>query len=425
MRKLLCLSALVCVVWATTEVVPLGHEAIRYTQTSPADDIQDLEKRIASGKVQMKPDPVFGYLPALLKALDIPTESQILVFSKTSFQAARINPVTPRAIYFNDRVSIGFVSGGEVLEVAAQDPKQGVIFYTLDQDPQSPPTFVRRDDACLQCHVNHTTSDVPGFMIRSVYPEPSGMPYFQAGGFVTDHRSPLAERWGGWFVTGKHGSQTHMGNAFARDRQQPDKLDTETSLNRTELPNMVHRDEYLTGHSDIVALMVAEHQFRGINLITRLNFEARLAIHQRDLMTRLLGEPSVESSQSAKRRIARQADELADYLLMGGEAKLTDSVEGTTSFAKLFSAKGPKDKQGRGLRQLDLKQRLFRYPLSYLVYSPAFAQLPDEALEAISKRLAARLATPEYAEIRQILAGTRDQLPAPFVTALASVGAKE
>jgi len=413
--------------WAAP--IDLNHEAIRYAAAPVNDPVAQLGRDLDSQKVRLRYDRAKGYLPALLEALGVPVESQMLVFSKTSFQASRINATSPRAIYFSDRVAVGFVHGGEVLEIAAQDPRQGTVFYTLDQDPALAPSFVRRDDACLQCHLNGATSDVPGLVIRSVYPEPTGMPLFQAGGFISDHRSPIEQRWGGWFVTGQHGSQRHMGNAFARDRQNPSELDTSDSLNRRELPLMVRRD-YLSPHSDIVALLVAEHQFRAMNLITRLNFETRLALHQRDLMARVFGEPSAESAASAQRRIRQQADELLEYLLFVGEAPLAAPIQGSSRFAEVFEKSGPADGRGRSLRQLHLRSRLFRYPLSYLVYSPAFHNLPPEALGYLSKRLAELLAAPveegKYARlsaedrrnILEILAATRQELPGLLVAAL-------
>jgi hypothetical protein len=169
-----------------------------------------------------------------LKALDVPQESQVLVFSKTSFQAPRIFPRVPRAIYFNDLVSVGWVRNGDVLEVTSVDPKQGVIFYTLDQEKVSKPRFERRD-TCLQCHLSSATLGVPGLMVRSVYPDKYGMPLFAAGSFVTDHRSPLKERWGGWYVSGTHGSQVHMGNALVRDRSRTGNLAADENQNITDL----------------------------------------------------------------------------------------------------------------------------------------------------------------------------------------------
>jgi hypothetical protein len=403
--------------WAAADL-PLDHEAINYAKAPASDPVTRLQRDLAAGKLALKHEPSHGYLASLLRALDIPRESQMLVFSKTSFQASRINPVTPRAIYFNDTVAIGYVNGGDVLEIASWDPRQGPIFYSLDQDPGAAPSFIRRDYACLQCHQNTATSGVPGLLIRSVYTEPSGMPYFQAGGFVTDHRSPLKERWGGWFVTGTHGAQVHMGNSFARDRANPSALDTSAAFNRESLPSTVRAGSVLTPHSDIAALMVAEHQFRAMNLITRLNFETRLATYQRDLMSSLLGSPSKESSDSAARRIRRAADELGGYLFFTDEAPLSAPIRSSSGFPEIFEARGPRTKDGRSLRQFDLQTRLFRYPLSYLVYSEAFASLPPEALDAVAARIARELKDPARRPILEILRETRAALPPALARSL-------
>ena len=415
--------------WAAA-VVDIDHDSIRY-RTAPVTDVAArLQQRLASGEVKLEFDRRFGYLPSALEALDIPVESQILVFSKTSFQAARINRVVPRAIYFNDEISIGYVPFGDVLEVAAQDPRQGTIFYSLDQDPYAEPAFVRRDDACLQCHLNPATQDVPGLMIRSVYPESSGMPIQAAGGFITDHTSPFEERWGGWFVTGKHGAQKHMGNAFVADRRNPENLDRSESLNRTELPSTVRRDNHLSPHSDLVALMVAEHQFQAMNLITRLNFETRLAVDHRNTMLKLFEEPYPESDALMHRRIDHPAEALVEYLFFSGEARLTDPISGATRFAEVFQARGPKDAEGRSLRDLDLERRMFRYPLSYVVYTEAFRKMPIDALMAVSEKIVAtlrgegdperfgHLSDEDRANIVEILRATSDRLPAQLSSRL-------
>ena len=170
-------------------VVPLDHDAIQYSKRPVSDPVSKLNGQTFEW------EDGSGYLRSVLKALNVPVESQVLVFSKTSFQASRIGPVMPRALYFNDSVTVGYVRGGDVLEFAASDPKQGSIFYTLDQDPAVKPRFERRD-TCLQCHQSGATTGVPGLVVRSVYPERSGMPLFQSGSFTTDHRSPLKEQIG-------------------------------------------------------------------------------------------------------------------------------------------------------------------------------------------------------------------------------------
>ncbi|MBY0506386.1 MAG: hypothetical protein K2X03_20875 [Bryobacteraceae bacterium] len=360
-------------------VLPLDHEAIQYERTPVRDAAWLLQQRLDRGETTLRFDSEWGYLPAVLDALQVPRASQTVVFTKTSLQAPRISPRNPRAIYFNDSVSVGWVPTGEVVEIAAQDPRQGVIFYTLDQVPTAKPRFKRRDD-CLQCHATGATLGVPGLVVRSVYPEPSGMPLFQAGGFVTDHRSPLKERWGGWYVTGKHGDQRHMGNAFARDRERPTALDTEDTQNVTSLKSRFDTGAFLAPTSDIVALLVLEHQSHMTNLITRVGFETRMALHSQTLMNRLLKEPADTVSESTERRIRSAAEELVDYLLFVDEAPLTAPIQGASNFSAQFAARGR-------LREFDLRTRLFRIPVSYLVESEAFRALPPEALLRIDRRI--------------------------------------
>jgi hypothetical protein len=364
--------------------VPLDHDAIQYTARPVSDPIAKLQQTLSSGDLTLDFDENTGYLPAVLKALDVPRESQVLVFSKTSFQAPHIFPRVPRAIYFNDRVSVGWVRNGDMLEIASVDPKQGVVFYTLDQERVSSPRFERRD-TCLQCHISGVTLGVPGLMVRSVYPDKNGMPLFAAGSFVTDHRSPLKERWGGWYVSGTHGSQVHMGNALVRDRNK--NLDTEGTQNVTDLGAYLDTAAYLTPHSDIVALMALEHQTHMTNLITRVGFETRLAVHDREAINKALGQPEGELTESATRRINNAVEELLEYMLFTQEARLTEPVRGVSGFSQVFARSGPRDRKGRSLRDLDLKSRLLRYPCSYLIYSEAFDQLPELARERLYRRL--------------------------------------
>jgi hypothetical protein len=403
-------------------VVPLDHEAIQYTKMPLGDPITRLGERIARGEVKLAWDDEFGYLRGLLKELNIPVESQVLVFSKTSFQAPRIAPRTPRAIYFNDTVSVGIVRGGEVLEIASQDPKQGVIFYTLDLEKVDKPRFDRRD-TCLQCHASGGTLGVPGIVVRSVYPEPSGMPAFHAGTFISDHRSPLKERWGGWYVTGKHGSQTHMGNAVARDRDKPDQLETEGTQNVVDLKHKFDTGAYLAPSSDIVALLTLEHQTHMTNLITRVGFEARMAMHYQAGINKAFGKPADEMGESTQRRIDSAVEEMVRYMLFVDEITLTEPVRGANNYAAVFQKMGPRDSKGRSLRDFDLNQRLFRYPLSYMIYTEAFDQMPAEARDRIYRRLFdiltgkdqgkpyARLSEADRRAIYEILLDTKRGLP--------------
>ncbi len=255
-------------------LIPIDHPAIQYDTRPVNDRVTQLSRDIASGKVKLRPGPE-GYLPALLQALGVNPDSQSLVFSKTSFQAARIDPRNPRALYFSDDVAVGFVRGSDLLEVAALDPKQGMVFYSFD-GTNDPPRFDRRD-ACLQCHTSPGTLGIPGMLISSSYTDASGMPAFRGAQRITDDRTPFEDRWGGWYVTGTHGDMRHIGNAVGHDPAHPELLDMRGTQNLTSLAKKFDSHGYLSGVSDIVALMTLEHQTRMTNLMIRAGWEARIA----------------------------------------------------------------------------------------------------------------------------------------------------
>jgi hypothetical protein len=392
-------------------VLPQDDWAIQYATRPLADPITLLQQQIRRGEAKLEYDPDYGYLPSVLHNLQAPVSSQVLVFSKTSFQAARISPRVPRALYFNDRVSVGWVKGGDVVEIASVDPRQGVIFYTLDQEKSATPKIVRRDE-CLQCHASGATLGVPGLVIRSVYPDVSGMPLFHVGTFITDHRSPLKERWGGWYVSGGRDGLLHMGNAIYEDANPPQPE-----------PRRFDAGAYLSPYSDIVALMVFEHQTRMQNLITRVGWETRMALESQTAMNQALNRPADEVSDSTKRRINSAADALVAYMLFADEAPLDGRIAGASGFAEEFVRQGPKDARGRSLRQFDLTRRIFRYPCSYLIYSEAFDSLPDAARDRIYRRLwevladqensaaFARLSSVDRQAILEILLDTKPGLP--------------
>jgi hypothetical protein len=413
-------------VWALDD---FEEPPINYS-TAPADNpVSQLQKEIDAKAVALEYDDEFGYTKSLLEILGVPLESQVLVFSKTSFQNHRITPDAPRAIYFNDDVYIGAVQGGDVLEISTADPKLGAVFYSLSQQRTSRPEFVRQDNNCLQCHGSTLTRGVPGHMMRSVYPDEVGFPVLQAGTHLTDDRSPFEERWGGWYVTGTHGSERHMGNVIAQETERSATVDMELGANHGELAGRVNTEKYLTVHSDIVALMVLGHQTRMHNVITEANFDTQYALRDQMVMDGVLDRDSLVLSASSERRIANAGEKLIRALLFADEVPLLSTVEGSSSFAAVFPERGPKDPWGRSLRTLDLRTRLFRYPLSYLIYSPQFLGLPREMKDFVYGRLWEILNDPRGLEyphisaskkntIRQILTYTLADLPAYWRAAL-------
>lgn len=356
-------------------LVPVDHPAIRYNDAPVSDRVSRVIQDMKSGKTQITPrNDGTGALTSLLQALDVNADSQMLVFSKTSFQASRISTRNPRAIYFSDDVAVGYVRGSNLLEVADLDPKQGFVFYSFDQQAK-PPRFDRRD-VCLQCHESIGTLGVPGIMVASVYPDADGMPAFRGAAKLTDHRSPLEERWGGWYVTGTHGEMRHLGNAVGHEPDHPELLDVgRTTLNLTSLAKRFDPAGYLSQVSDIVALMTLEHQTRMSDLMIRVGWEARVLEHDG------------AGDTPARARFDSDLEALVTYMLFAEEAPLEDRIQGVSTFTKTFPERGPRDQQGRSLREFDLHTRLFKYPLSYMVYSEAFENLPRQVRDRIYARV--------------------------------------
>jgi hypothetical protein len=351
--------------------------AIEYSTRPAHDPVAELNRKIQQGQTRLKFDPANGYLRPLLEALGIPAESQMAVFSKTSFQTSGIGPHNPRSVFFNDSVAIAWLRGAWTVELAAEDPEQGVVFYTLDQQFSEKPVFHRRDD-CLTCHNSYNAAGVPGMLVRSVYTAHDGTALFQLGSYNTDHSSPMEQRWGGWYVTGKSGGARHMGNILVKDAKAEAPATAADEL--ASLDGKIDTGGYLSKYSDIVALMVFEHQMRAINLLTRACWEARYAAYR-------------NTTPAPDAPIA-----LADYLLFVDEAPLKGRIEGSSGFDRKFEAGGPHDSKGRSLRQLDLERRLMRYPCSYMIYSAAFDALPAATRDAVYRRMWAVLSGQESGE---------------------------
>jgi hypothetical protein len=336
--------------------------SILQSSTPATNAIARLQEKIDSGAVKLQFDEKSGYLPSLLKELKIPVESQVLVFSKTSFQRDLISPERPRAVYFNDDVYIGSVREAPVLEMSIADPASGALFYTLDQEKKDRPIIQQRNNECLQCHgTGMLTDGLPGHMMRSVSTDENGTAILSRNNFVTTDQSPLRERWGGWYFTGSVGRQPNMG----------------VSLNGSEAGSRVETKAYLSSNSDAVALMVLAHQTRVHNRIADVN----------DVTRMLLKAYSNNIDDTISKRIQTIIEPLVDGLLFANEAPLTELVSGSTTFTADFEKRGPYDHQGRSLRQFDLKKRLFRYPCSYLIYSDSFDALPELVKQYVYRRM--------------------------------------
>jgi hypothetical protein len=376
-------SALVLAVLVVGAARPTGD-------TGDTDDaISRLGQKLADGTASLHYADDRGYLPSLLELLGIHVDSQVLVFSKTSFQHALISPSNPRAVYFNDNVAIGMVPGGTVYEVMALEPSHELAFYTLDTKKTERPSFKRRGVECLFCH-GPGNRGAAAMVVASVIPSADGTPAYTSAFIQTiDHRTPFSRRWGGWYVTGTHGAQTHMGNAVARDPDHPLDLEEIGTQNVTSLAGRFDVTKYLAPTSDIVALMTLEHQVGAANRLGALGVTYRNA--QR---------AGMKDTDTAV--IERDVRDLVDYLVFAEEAPLSAPVQGVSAFTRTFPAQGPRDRHGRSLRDFDLQTRLFRYHLSYMIYSDLFDTLPAPLRNSV------------YARLREVL-GKRDPVALEIV----------
>lgn len=360
---------------------------IEYSKSTPDNPITQLQSRIDRGEAELAYEERFGYLPSLLKALKIRPDSQTLVFSKTSMQRHLIAPHNPRALYFNDDVYLGYCHESRILEISVADPLLGAVFYTLDQESTTKLHFERQTDNCLLCHGTGQTDYIPGHRIRSLFVDRTGTPILSQGSRRVDYTTPLEQRWGGWYVSGTHGSQSHLGNLIVSDPTRDPPYDNAGGHNIVDLRGRFSARDYLTGHSDIVALMVLEHQVEMHNLLTKASFTARQALYYEVEFNRSLGELAGNRLESTTRRIKIAGDRLLEGLLYANEAPIRAPILGSTEFAANFSQTGPRDRRGRSLRDFDLTTRMFKFPCSYLIYSKSFDRLPAEMRGYVVARL--------------------------------------
>jgi len=376
----------------------LDDPAIAYA-TRPLDNVvADVNRRLEDGSLRFSFDSRNGYLSSALDALRLPVDSQLLVFSRGSLQGKLIDEQNPRALFFNERVALGWVRDGDFLEVAAHDATAGVVFYTLSNvrlkadatNVTAPPQF-KRVFHCLGCHVTGDTLGVPGLLMfstsRRTGTQFDGVPRH------IDQSDPLSQRFGGWFITGSTGSARHMGNDVGA-------LDERPSRELMSVERMFDTYGYRAATSDVVSQMVLTHQAGMTNLLTRAAFEARMATGDAAVVAPIM---------------KGLASEVVDYMLFQDEAKLSDHIRGSSGFAERFSKSGPRDRKGRSLYELDLTIRLFKYPCSYLIYSPAFDALPPVIKEPIYRQMWDLLQKQENGRaVIEILRDTKKDLPEFF-----------
>ncbi|MDO8541837.1 MAG: hypothetical protein Q7S40_15480 [Opitutaceae bacterium] len=360
---------------------------IAYSATAPKDAVVRLQEQIKRGELQFRGSDL-DVLQTLLRALDVPAPSQVVVFSKTSLQRGRIRPKNPRAIYFSDTAYVGWVPGG-LIEVATIDPQLGPVFYSLDPQAarEAGPKF-HRDTDCLRCHGDMFVRGIPAVFARSLFPTATGEMLLRHGSTVVDDRTPFETRWGGWYVTGYTGKLPHRGNTFATEEN--DQLVFEATGRRPEnVRDYFDPKNYPCDTSDIVALLVIEHQMAMQNSLTRAGLGARKMLAYQKGLQLTFKEPVTDEPayDSVKSVFASAVEDVLDHLLFREEAALPDGVVGSERFRQTFGEKAPRSSKGHSLKELVLRGHMFANRCSYLIYSPSFRELPPSLKSRILTRL--------------------------------------
>lgn len=369
-RVSLVLGLVACAASDADEVGPLNVAEAWKASKDPA---AELWKKVATGEVTIDQSSDSAFLKSLLTALKIPAESQVLVFSKTSLQKALIGPSHPRALYYSADCYIGWVQGGD-LEIIGVDPERGPQFYRITHPftGKKRPELVA-DQTCLSCHVGSS------LQIQSVYVDKSGYPLAGEDRFVTTYESPLSERWGGWYVTGTHGKELHLGNVITKSTVKGMVHDSAQGANIVSLEKFISTEPYLVGSSDIVALMVLEHQYVMQNTLMETG----------RAMRRVLARQKPDAPEESWQRVAQKyARQITRQLLFSGEHELQDGgVTGGAAFQEAFRRDRVLSKDGRSLKDFNLRTRLFENRCSYMIYSAAFDALPEPLKKAVYDHL--------------------------------------
>ena len=298
---------------------------------------------------------------------------------------------------------MGYIPQGQI-EIVSIDPDVGGIFYIFDIPRNGNRIQVERSDRCMNCHTRKLTGSVPGIVIKSVAPGPTGGSLATFRKTDTGHAVPFEERFGGWHVTGEHEIAEHWGNAMGR-------LNGD-DLSKTPLPfgSQFEIDNYPVKTSDILAHLIFEHQAGFVNRVVEAAYRVRSILAE--------GKGTVPSNRSAEWE--EQQDILVRYLLFADEVPLPGGgIVGDAKLVEEFSKKRVEAKNGLSLRDLDLKTRIFKHRCSYMIHTPLFQELPNEFKTSIYRKIGQALSTkkpnPDYsyipsAEKRAILQILRDTI---------------
>lgn len=381
---------------------PPHHYRTRTPQDRFTQAMQSLEK-----DPRLDRSGETAFLVSFLKILGVPVSSQMLVFSTTSLQLRLISPANPRAIYFSDDIYVGYIPGGRI-EIVGLDPELGAVFYIFDIPRDQSPIRYERSERCMNCHVNEDTGNVPGLVIKSVVPGPGGGSLDSFRHLQSGHGIPFAERFGGWYVTGRHGITNHWGNVIGHY--------VNGEITREMNPPGVNFSwaKYPVATSDILPHLLHEHQAGFVNRAVEAGYRARTAL--------FVSDGKLTAAQAAE--MDAQARILTRYLLFADEVPLpTGGVEPDAAYRADFLSDRRVTKDDLSLKDLDLNTRLFKFRCSYMIYSTTFQGLPTElktrVYQQLRKALASTSANAEFSylpvserqAIRGILKATLPDLP--------------
>jgi hypothetical protein len=362
---------------AQTTFQDIDEPPHNYRQRTPQDRFTRLKGALESGEIALDGSSEKAFVISLLKALDVPATSQMLVFSTTSLQLNLISPSNPRALYFNEDIYVGYVPRGRV-EIVSIDPELGGIFYLCDIPKEERPFRAERSERCMNCHVSDETRYVPGLVIKSVIPGPGGgsLTAYRLG--ESGHGIPFDQRFGGWHVTGRHGITNHWGNLTGR--LAAGELTTFSNAPGARFSF----EKYLVATSDILPQLLHEHQAGFVNRVVEAAYRARTALHT--------SNGKLTAAQAAE--LDEQARIVCRYLLFADEALLPKGgVEGDPGYKADFLRTRRATAEGISLKDFDLQTRLFKHRCSYMIYSSIFSRLPSAMKERIYGRLRAALSS--------------------------------
>lgn len=392
------LTALFLVQVATGQVDLWDLPPLRYSDSPATDALSVVASKLESGELKLKGKTSREKLEFVLEQLEVPESSQVLVFSKTSKQIGKINPRNPRALYFSCDTYVGYVPGGAI-EVIIEDPVLGPVFYLIDPYRRSGFEVMRDTSDCFSCHGTTRTENAPGMLIRSVFPDETGHSLLELGTTTVTHATPIELRWGGYYVSGES-ALPHLGNrTFEVDGStEPEHQAVD------DLSVFFDTAKYLRKTSDVVALVVLEHQCKMHNLLTAASLRYRRAKFLSEVI-----KPDADPDEGQAGRIAdRMAKGIVDELLFKDEADLGEGLEGDEEFQHEFEAAYPRTAGGDSLADFKLYRRIFKNRCSYMVYSKAFSGLPPRVKSAVMKRLELALSAEDH-EVAPHLKGSEKE----------------